>query len=139
MCPPGCHHNGFMVTPELGHSMYGYLFIYFFFSGNEIPMVLVSVPKFDVLKKGEEIMIACNVTRVKDLSWLKLKRISWFKDGLRVQTVRCPLPNVPEDTLQPLVVKDGGNYSCILELLLQGGFLHMVSDFVVIRCKFNAR
>ena len=20
MCPPGCHHNGFMATPELGHS-----------------------------------------------------------------------------------------------------------------------
>ncbi|XP_068703384.1 adhesion G protein-coupled receptor L4-like isoform X3 [Montipora foliosa] len=102
-------------------------------TGNEIPIVLVSLPRFDVLKKGEEIMLTCNVTRVKDLSWLKLERISWFKDGLRVQTVRCPLPNVPEDTLQPLVVKDGGNYSCILELLLQGVFLHMVSDFVVIR------
>ncbi len=24
MCPPGCHHNGFMVTPKLGHRMYGY-------------------------------------------------------------------------------------------------------------------
>ena len=23
MCPPGCHHNGFMATPELGHRMYG--------------------------------------------------------------------------------------------------------------------
>ena len=24
MCPPGCHHNGFMATTELGHRMYGY-------------------------------------------------------------------------------------------------------------------
>ena len=24
MCPPGCHHNYFMATPELGHRMYGY-------------------------------------------------------------------------------------------------------------------
>ena len=24
MYPPGCHHNGFMATPELGHRMYGY-------------------------------------------------------------------------------------------------------------------
>ena len=24
MCPPGCHHNGIMATPELGHGMYGY-------------------------------------------------------------------------------------------------------------------
>ena len=99
-----------------------YIFFYFYFiifSGNEIPIVLVSVPKFDVLKKGEEIMIACNVTRVVNLSGLKLKRISWFKDGVRVQTVRCPLPNVPEDTLQPLVVKDGA-------LFATGGLLLIV-------------
>ena len=24
MCPPGCYHNDFMATPELGHRMYGY-------------------------------------------------------------------------------------------------------------------
>ena len=24
MCPPGCQHNGFIATPELGHRMYGY-------------------------------------------------------------------------------------------------------------------
>ena len=24
MCPPGCRHNGFIATPELGHRMYGY-------------------------------------------------------------------------------------------------------------------
>ena len=28
MCPPGCYHNGFMATPELGHRMYGYIYIY---------------------------------------------------------------------------------------------------------------
>ena len=22
MCPPGCYHNGFMATPELGHRMH---------------------------------------------------------------------------------------------------------------------
>ena len=22
MCPPGCYHNGFMATPELGHILY---------------------------------------------------------------------------------------------------------------------
>ena len=27
MCPPGCYHNGFMATPELGHRMYGYIYI----------------------------------------------------------------------------------------------------------------
>ena len=28
MCPPGCYHNGFMATPELGHRMYGYTLLY---------------------------------------------------------------------------------------------------------------
>ena len=23
MCPPGCHHNGFMAIHALGHMMYG--------------------------------------------------------------------------------------------------------------------
>ena len=28
MCPPGYHNNGFMATSELGHRMYGYIYIY---------------------------------------------------------------------------------------------------------------
>ena len=27
MCPPGCYHNGFMATPELGHRMYGSIYV----------------------------------------------------------------------------------------------------------------
>ena len=26
MCPPGCHHNGFVATHALGHMMYGIFF-----------------------------------------------------------------------------------------------------------------
>ena len=26
MCPPGCYHNGFMATPELGHRIYIYIY-----------------------------------------------------------------------------------------------------------------
>ena len=29
MCPPGYHHNGFMATHELGHTMYGYTMLVF--------------------------------------------------------------------------------------------------------------
>ena len=28
MCPPGYHHSGFMATPELGHRMYGCIYVY---------------------------------------------------------------------------------------------------------------
>ena len=38
MCPPGYYHNGFMATPELGHRMYGYIYIYMF-AGWEVGIV----------------------------------------------------------------------------------------------------
>ena len=28
MCPPGYHHNGIIAAHELGHTMYGYIYIY---------------------------------------------------------------------------------------------------------------
>ena len=28
MCPPGYHHNGFVATHALGHTMYGYMTTY---------------------------------------------------------------------------------------------------------------
>ena len=37
MCPPGCHHNGFMATPELGHRMYG---IYIYSKNNRGPDIV---------------------------------------------------------------------------------------------------
>ena len=30
MCPPGYHRNGIMAARELGHTMYGYIYIYIF-------------------------------------------------------------------------------------------------------------
>ena len=44
MCPPGCYHNGFMATPELGHRMYGvryiyiYIYIYISYTVHPVPV-----------------------------------------------------------------------------------------------------
>ena len=48
MCPPGCYHNGFMATPELGHRMYGYYLQtvpapFFFFTSCIITMITPSI------------------------------------------------------------------------------------------------
>ena len=108
-----------------------------FFLGSEIPKV--SVSKFGVLNGDDEVTIVCNVTQANDGKGplTELKRISWFKDDFRVQSVRCPVPNVPEGTLRPLLVKDGGNYTCVLEVLLRGVKTYKVSDYTVIKCEFD--
>ena len=67
------------------------------------------------------------------------KKISWYKDGVRVQSVRiCPVPDLPEETLGPLLVKfgSGGNYTCVLEVLLRNVKEYNVSDYTLIRGEF---
>lgn len=108
-----------------------------FLLGSEIPKV--SVSKFGVLSGDDEVTIICNVTQTKEGkgSLAALKRISWFKDDFRVQSVRWPVPNVPEYTLSSLLVRDGGNYTCVLEVLLRGKKTYKVADYTVIKCEFD--
>ena len=92
----------------------------------------MTVPsKVDVLRKGEEITITCNVTQAGNHGDLGI--ISWFLDGF---PVRCAAYRYQE-TILPLVVRKGGNYSCVLELSLRNTLKHVVSDFVIIRCKLS--
>ena len=70
-----------------------------------------------------------------------LKRVSWYKDGVLLQAVRNPDLNSPQDYPGPLVLKnvgvrDGGEYTCLLEVLLRNVRKHNVSDTTVIRSKF---
>lgn len=103
-------------------------------SGSQIPGV--SISKFGVLQHNDQVTLLCNVTEAQS-SKTPLKRISWYKDGFRLQTVCCPVPNIPEDTLGPLLVKDGGNYSCVVEVLLRNIKEYNVSDYTVVRCEFH--
>ena len=102
------------------------------FLGSEIPTV--SVSKFSVLHHGNEVTIACNVTAGQG-SRTYYKKISWYKDGFRVQSVRCPDQYIPEETLGPLLVRfgSGGNYTCVLEVLLRHVTKYTVSDYTLIR------
>ena len=82
----------------------------------------MSVPKPPVLRHGDDFTIDCNFTQGQGLT--PIKRASWLKDGVLMQTVRYPDPKTPRDTLGPLIlrnidVRDGGEYTCLLEVLLR--------------------
>ncbi|CAH3175720.1 unnamed protein product, partial [Porites lobata] len=88
----------------------------------EIPTV--TVPEVIVLRRSENITLACNLTEGEDGGNTGLNRISWYKDGVLKRTLRNPEPGNPQGSLEPLKltnvgVKDGGNYTCLLIVLLR--------------------
>ena len=107
-----------------------------FLLGNEIPIVTVS--KTRALQHGDNFTIVCGVTNLH-LSTL-LRTLSWYKDGVlkRHVYVKNPNPGNASDAFGPLVVenavvKDGGNYTCVLHLLLRGVAEHNVSNTSVVQ------
>ena len=93
-----------------------------------------------MLQHGDSITIFCNITKLSGRSGLK--RISWLKNGVVQQSLRNPNPDNPADTLAPLVIKnaaarDGGNYSCELELRLRNIKPYNVSDSTMITSEYT--
>ena len=112
------------------------------FLGEEIPVVVV--PDISVLQPNADVTISCNLTeRGSNKAATPLKRISWFKDGELLESVRNPDPENQKDTLGPLKIervsiRDGGKYTCLLEVLLRNVLKYNVSDDTVIHSKYNA-
>ena len=108
-------------------------------SGQEIPVVVL--PDDIVFQHDDGITLICNVTERGSLS-TPLKRISWLKDGVLLESVRNPDPQISQDTLSPLKLKDardGGKYTCLLEVLLRNIKAHNVSDTTMIHSKYNVQ
>ncbi|XP_078371492.1 hemicentin-2-like [Oculina patagonica] len=108
----------------------------------EIPKVVV--PDISVLQHGDDVTLICNLTERGNKASTPLKRISWFKDGKLLKTVRNPDPQKPNDTLGSLKregvgVRDGGNYTCLLEVMLRNVKEYNVSDDTVIHSKLNGQ
>ena len=107
----------------------------FFILGDEITSI--SVTEANMLQHGDSITVFCNITNP---SWrYQLKRISWLKNGVVQQSVRYPDRYSP---LRPLVIKnaaarDGGNYTCVLEVSLRGIRHYNVSDCVMITSEYT--
>ena len=99
----------------------------------------MKVPQISVLRHGESTTFSCNLTRNPDKGTV-LKRISWYKDGILLERIRCPDPDEPLHTLRPLVLKnigvrDGGNYTCFLEVALRNIRMYNVSDSTMVESK----
>ena len=108
------------------------------FLGSEIPKVVV--PDSKVLQHGDDVALICNITERGNQASTPLKRISWFKDNVLLETLRNPDPQNPNDTVSPVTIKDagvrdGGNYTCLLEVLLRNIRDYDVSDKAVIHSK----
>ena len=96
-------------------------------------------PKISLLRHGENTTLTCNLTRnpAQGTVW---KRISWYKDGILLESIRNPDPDKPLDTLRPLVLKnigvrDGGNYTCFLKVALRNIRMYDVSDSTMVESK----
>ena len=99
----------------------------------------MKVPQISVLRHGESTTFSCNLT-INPVQGTVLKRISWYKDGILLESIRNPDPYKTLDTLRPLVLKnigvrDGGNYTCILEVALRNIRMYNVSDSTVVESK----
>ena len=108
------------------------------FLGSEIPKVVV--PDSKVLQHDDDITLICNLTERGNQASTPLKRISWFKDNVLLESVRNPDPQNSKDTLGPLTIKDvgvrdGGNYTCLLEVLLRNIREYNVSDNTLMHSK----
>lgn len=128
--------QAFAVGDALPKGFHG--FIVSVITRSEIPKVSVFPPD-DVhsMQHNDHITLICNVTDTIASPGTRLKRISWFKNGDLLESVRYPNPSDPKDTLRPIVLKsiseeDGGNYTCLLEVALRSWKPYEVSDHTVI-------
>jgi len=106
--------------------------------GSEIPKIVV--PDVGDLEQNDDVTLTCNLTERGDPATTPLKRISWLKDGVVLDSVRNPDPADPRDMLSPLKIKsanirDGGNYTCVLQVLLRNIREYNVTASTVIRGK----
>ena len=112
------------------------------FVGSEIPKVVV--PDVGDIEQNDDVTLTCNLTERGNTATTQLKRISWLKDGVELDSVRNPNPEDPRDMLRPLKIKyasirDGGKYTCLLQVLLRNVREYNVTDSTVIRGKKKNR
>ena len=102
-------------------------------SGNEVPQVVTT--KVNVLQHGDTVTIKCMVTDTGSRV-TKVNRIAWFKDGEMKKENR----EEPRYTIDPMVIRNagaehGGNYTCLLEIMVRGRKHMNISDTTQVQSK----
>ena len=114
-----------------------YIWAFFCISEAELPKISVSANR--TVKHNSQVAITCNLTNA-EISSTGLVGISWYKNGELFERVRYPNPDKPEDSLPPLDlpsvgVRDGGVYTCLLEVLLRKSRKFNISKSMELRSK----
>ena len=106
----------------------------------------MNVPDSILLDPGDNIKIFCNLTERGNQYSTPLKRISWYKDGRLLESVRNPDPDAEQqnDFLPPLELEnvgfqDGGTYTCSLVVKLRNIKEYIVKDTTVLKSKYNTQ
>lgn len=110
--------------------------LYSYILGDEIPKAVV-VPHTNFVHK---LTLSCSLTKRGNKYGTPLKRISWYKDGKLLVSLRNPDPEIEKVLIAPVKfedvgVRDGGNYTCLLEVKLRHIKSYNVSDYIVIHSK----
>lgn len=99
----------------------------------------MAVSKVKILEHDADASIFCNMTE-RGSANTKLVKVSWFKDGVVNRTVLITGQPKSNNPLEPLFlkdvgVKDGGEYTCLLEVRLRDQRPYNVTDSTVISSK----
>ena len=103
----------------------------------ELPIISVSENR--TVEHNSHVVITCNLTE-GEISTTSLVAIAWYKNGVLFERIRSPNPDNPDDFLSPLdlpsvVVRDGGVYTCLLEVILRKSRRFNISKSMELRGK----
>ncbi len=115
--------------------------MYFFFLftlcrnhiGSEIPKIVV--PESVVLEHDDNVTITCNITDRGHPFATRMKRISWLKNGVVLYSKTDLVDPVFPLVREKVVESDEGNYTCVLEVLLQNMKPYNVTDYTFVKVK----
>ena len=119
------------MLEHLANNLHLHVIVYTFLHFRKWNSNSVKVTDSSVLNPGDDIIIFCNLTKRGNENSTSLRRISWYKDGKLLESVRYPDPDVQQDFIAPLKVtkvgvQQGGNYTCLLSWgILRSTKLHM--------------
>ena len=100
---------------------------------------IISVSENRTVEHNSHVVITCNLTE-GEMSTASLEEIAWYKNEVRFERMRSPNPDNPDDFLTPLDlpsvgVRDGGVYTCLLEVLLRRVRSFNISKSMELRSK----